>query len=104
MTKAQHTPGPWNVTKHEDCDAAIITAGHESLAFVYIDDNDKPATEINKADARLIAAAPELLEALEQLMPLFREYCRQEKDLSLTAKCGNAYEVAHSVITKAKGE
>ncbi len=64
MTNITHTPGPWNISKHDDCEASIITAGHESIAFVYIDDNDKPATENNKADARLIAAAPELLDAL----------------------------------------
>src|SRR3990167_8067760 len=48
-TMTQHTPGPWNV------DGAEITDGKEPLALCC-------STEAN---ARLIAAAPELLEALE---------------------------------------
>ena len=48
----QHTPGPWNV------DGAEITDGKEPLALCC-------STEAN---ARLIAAAPELLEALTTLV------------------------------------
>lgn len=97
MTNAHHTPGPWGITKHEDCEASIITAGHESIAFVYIDDNDKPATENNKADARLISAAPELLEALQSIIAEAIEHWPDAENWP-------AIEDAKTIIAKARGE
>lgn len=62
---AQHTPGPWRVLQ--------VRGGHEIrigfgvvgnwLASVWMDE-DVEVDEIAEADARLIAAAPELLAAL----------------------------------------
>jgi hypothetical protein len=57
----RHTPGPWAVTadginiKTKDTDIMICENGGET-----------GATE-DKANARLIAAAPDMLEALENL-------------------------------------
>ncbi|KKK49654.1 hypothetical protein LCGC14_3132890 [marine sediment metagenome] len=48
----EHTPGPWHVN---GVDAILSVKGNRSVAKVYHPE----------ADARLIAAAPELLEALE---------------------------------------
>lgn len=64
MTKAQHTPGPW---KKENGNVLIPVypgdAGVETL---------RPILESRvgeaEANARLIAAAPDLLEALETLL------------------------------------
>lgn len=62
--KAQHTPGPWSleydyslVMKHH-----IVTAGPIGP--------DEASQEEKKANARLIAAAPELLEALKAIVEL----------------------------------
>lgn len=56
-TKSKHTPGPWRLNGNR-----TITVG----------DFGKPGSFIaevkNDANARLIAAAPELLEALEWLL------------------------------------
>ena len=98
-TQTKHTPAPWQVTKHEDCDASIITAGHESIAFVYIDDNEKPATENNRADARLIAAAPDLLEALRIVVDACPA-CRSEAPHDCTAV---GHRLARAAIAKAEG-
>lgn len=65
---AKHTPGPWQSTK---CKAvvksadywAIIEEGDESAAWAIAEiDCDREAAEAN---AKLIAAAPELLAACE---------------------------------------
>jgi hypothetical protein len=53
----QHTPGPWEVCDYELGLKAISTPNIKH----YI------ATEIDAADARLIAAAPFLLETLEYI-------------------------------------
>ena len=59
MTQTNHTPGPWHVTKR-DCGDNIF-ADNRRIANTYGDmDNPEYA-----ANARLIAAAPELLAALE---------------------------------------
>lgn len=64
-----HTPGPWEVkattypiadTGDHDTQFDIRANGK---AFAYVHDGDETA----EANARLIAAAPELLEALQEL-------------------------------------
>jgi hypothetical protein len=61
--KPEHTPGPWEVNGN------AIEGGNMHLASV-IDERDIPidATEVD-ANARLMAAAPDLLEALQLAAP-----------------------------------
>lgn len=57
---AQHTPGPWFNTSEDDYPTGQVSTsplGSGDICVVY---NDNA-----KADARLIAAAPMLLEALQ---------------------------------------
>jgi len=63
MTQTRHTPGPWEVY-----DQAIDDGEHYGCSVKSTTDKeaDWVAQEIyNRDDARLIAAAPELLEALK---------------------------------------
>lgn len=56
-----HTPGPWRVLdfKHEPCPSFItLNDGETALAMVYV------STSEQKANAHLIAAAPDMLAAL----------------------------------------
>lgn len=63
----QHTPGPWSLDKHTNCDIVAangtleIATTHEALLTGGYRD---PATA--QADAKLIAAAPELLALVIQ--------------------------------------
>jgi hypothetical protein len=71
----KHTPGPW-VTER---DSKFITG---NLSYFYVEANDCPVCEISadyitwfnkkeqelEANARLIAAAPEMLEALKAIL------------------------------------
>ena len=68
---AQHTPGPWEVEQIESGVLGIVAGGHTvaTLDFTRYG-NDDPATwrlaaENMIANARLIAACPDLLAALE---------------------------------------
>ena len=59
---SKHTPGPWRVVKHDK----LVVVDDERMTimcnFPY-----SLSVEQNMADARLIAAAPELLEALQSI-------------------------------------
>ena len=63
-TQAKHTPGPWSVTEtfcNNACNRLVVkrkTWGGEVVADL------GEAPDANRANARLIAAAPELLAAL----------------------------------------
>lgn len=61
--EVSHTPGPWRVTE-EDGDRELLAANGESLMC---DLQYYPWTPASDADWRLIAAAPELLEALTMI-------------------------------------
>ncbi|GFM73801.1 hypothetical protein PSCICL_47930 [Pseudomonas cichorii] len=66
MTKHKHTPGPW---RHEGPDYFHdfnILSPCDSLAVAAVVSNMRELPEI-AANAKLIAAAPELLEALIDL-------------------------------------
>lgn len=60
--KQQHTPGPWRVN---DINRNTVTSG--MMIISKCTSTGLLFTEEDKANARLIAAAPELLEALKGL-------------------------------------
>lgn len=67
----QHTPGPWRVT-HIGTHAS--PNNHVHTFEVYTDPTNEHDNAIGSANARLIAAAPELLEALKELHVLLDEH------------------------------
>jgi hypothetical protein len=63
---SKHTPGPWTQDKYGDVtDASGQTIRVEGVALT------GRSTEESRANARLIAAAPELLEALQAMVKEF---------------------------------
>jgi hypothetical protein len=84
MTKAKHTPGPWRIGDEE---AELYIEGHAPISTVKrrgkgqwdglaqvatIIDGNLDATGV--ANAQLIAAAPELLEALQNFIMTLTEH------------------------------
>lgn len=65
---SKHTPGPWHVGNKYPADVYAARAGHAIARAV----NPQCDGEC-EANARLIAAAPELLEALNLAVKLLRE-------------------------------
>lgn len=63
---AKHTPGPWTIDPEGETAWTIESASGTPLCDVYIerDSNNSPTPEC-EANARLIAAAPEMLVALQ---------------------------------------
>jgi hypothetical protein len=73
MSNTKHTPGPWeylatNANTLNDYTRTIFATVGECVAHVETNDDDGKPTEKGEANARLIAAAPELLEALEAVL------------------------------------
>lgn len=63
----EHTPGPWHVGYDGPSRPIIITAEHGTMLAIGRLENGRAHTYPKEdADARLIAAAPALLEALER--------------------------------------
>jgi hypothetical protein len=63
-TEGQHTPGPWT-WERDDSGWADVLVGAGGAVVLDADDTVSPVLE---DDARLIAAAPDLLAALEVLL------------------------------------
>ena len=83
---SKHTPGPWEYRGH----AWVQTADDKKIPIANF--NFYAATEAN---ARLIAAAPELLEASKEMLQLIDTICRVE---------GATVRKARAAIAKATGE
>jgi hypothetical protein len=68
---AKHTPGPWSVLEVRNLDgegwAREIEAADLTVALIYADVN-------MDADARLIAAAPDMYAALLAVLPDLQHY------------------------------
>lgn len=65
MTTTKHTPGPWIVDENNATIFANDSRWEDPTAICKVDTLPGEETDAN---ARLIAAAPELLEALESLL------------------------------------
>lgn len=65
MTQAKHTPGPWSQTKNTPSLIEAIHHGEMTTIAQALEPEGSASIPDKWANARLIAAAPELLEALE---------------------------------------
>lgn len=93
MNKPRHTPGPWAVstTRYRTGNIEITKSGGDAvLAVVQFISED-----VTEANARLIAAAPELLSAFKYLF----EYVKSEQLHLETAD----REYFENLLTKATG-
>ena len=71
--ETKHTPGPWNIVESNKIDEeAHIQTDLKSICRMWIQMDSQ-----DMANARLIAAAPELLEALKALVADLKPYMGQ---------------------------
>ena len=99
MTDTKHTPGPWTYT-HSGLSCFSLDAGKENIVSGC---GCCGSPEISsEANARLIAAAPELLDALEGV--LYRIKASEHWWMDEPTRGGfDAYPIV-TAIAKAKGE
>lgn len=92
MTQAQHTPGPW---KAYTPGSQWIEGGGEIIAGAMGDNS--------QADARLIVAAPELVEALAYLLEQTIEQ-DERFGIALTEGEQEAADKARALLARINGE
>jgi len=100
MTDGKHTPGPWCIEGKAD-GGFLISEGVNSYGdgperYVGVIKADRTG-ELREADVRLIAAAPDLLEALIEAREMLREY-----EAAATGEHFNSLKI-NAAIAKATG-
>ena len=92
---AEHTPGPWKILD----ELYVTTSRPDDDMGLYVGQAYGPSTPEAAANARMIAAAPDMLEALENL-----EHQLQAEFGFCLRNSNNAVQQARNAIAKAKGE
>jgi len=94
-----HTPGPWVV----DAGKPLMVLAENGGFAVLISEAGRKVTTTDKANARLIAAAPDLLEALREMLAAGK-FCIDTNDDALAMlRFGKANDAANAAISKAQG-
>ena len=91
--ESKHTPGPWNRTKYPNI--VYESKKGQGIADCYIRPGISKAQA--RANARLIAAAPDLLETLEEVLPFISNPIYPFHENAMVAQ-------AEKAIAKAKGK
>ncbi len=93
MSEVTHTPGPWKVKSGTE-----VYARETPIADAW---TFSSSIKVGKANAKLIAAAPDLLEALEACL----EALPQESSLpnTIETRIGTILKMVKASIAKAKG-
>lgn len=84
------TPGPWRVNPHT---REVFTDQDRTIARAHLDSRTRSYAE-SVANARLIAAAPELLEALENIV----------RHADVLDRVALPIDAAEAAIAKARGQ
>lgn len=88
MTQTTHTPGPWRV----------VSDGISH--WIEIEPNKIALIKANKADRDLIAAAPDLLAALENMTAHYRFWMSEVQGQRIDRE---AISIAQAAMNKARG-
>lgn len=107
MTKPTFTPGPWKVEEDGDESVVVGTSPVSSPIVAWVNTTKGTETQPGccgnpEANANLIAAAPELYEALETLLK--HHSGPQPVDNEAFETVAKDVEQARAVLAKARGE
>lgn len=97
--KQQHTPGPWHITET-----------HHHQTFIYGPSDEPVLVDVNRrvptsaANARLIAAAPDLLDAMTTVERWFLKHSPTAPCIDGIDRIHPMLEMAQKAIAKARGE
>ena len=108
MSELKHTPGPWKVSHQSgdglpEFEGLVGVIGTEQTSSRGVTFTLYVAQYMKPDDAKLIAVAPELLEACELMIEAMVAY-EFDVDDCPTPKHRSLMEFARNTIAKAKGE
>ena len=100
---SQHTPGPWMVTLDE-CKIVRVQDDHTTVLVAYLE----RGFDTQRANACLIAAAPELLEAchrvVEALYPEAEQAAGDDEEHPIIEEHREIINQCRAAIAKAEGQ
>lgn len=99
MSAPQFTPGPWQTGHMMDGDNVWIGPDCNAIPVAYVDRDWQRARDEWGANARLIAAAPDLYAALKDML-----IASQPQHTFRHVFMGEAQEKARAALAKARGE
>jgi hypothetical protein len=70
-----HSPGPWNLVGQFDAEVGVDIIAADLSSVCEVAPFVEEWTDQEIANARLIAAAPELLDTLKLVQPLVAKHC-----------------------------
>lgn len=98
MSATKHTPGPWRYGLAQNYQGFFVAPGNATLTLAAV--HNYPAH--TEANAKLIAAAPDLLEALKKISNWLA--CSQiASPEDMAQSFGDMEDLADSAIAKATG-
>lgn len=94
----KHTPGPWHYRTHDGSIGSIDAADGTAVAQAFqVNPISVDLTQASRvANAKLIAAAPELLEALKEALPWIGGLANENRSVQAV------YESIRAAIAKAE--
>lgn len=100
--KDHFTPGPWMACEDGLIDKMVVGGNYELIIDITHHDGKR-----NDADAFLIAAAPELLESLDEALELIQDLCFGGCATVSDEECEKASAMlkkGYAALDKARGE
>lgn len=97
----KHTPGPWTIEGHPQGTGFRVADANKRSVAAFPSTSRRPDDE-RIANARLIAAAPELLAALKEAHRLLPSLIHTSTDID-AVELGDAIERARAAIARAEG-
>ena len=94
---SKHTPGPWEAREHSDGSHWFVDWEQGGEGYTLVDG-------LSEADARLIAAAPDLLQKLKALVNMLSDDKDDYPDSSYFRMIQDAEKEALALIAKAEGK
>jgi 23S rRNA maturation mini-RNase III len=98
-----HTPGPWKVISRAGYSGHCVADNYTRSVAAFPSNSKRDETE-RDANARLIAAAPDLLAALQDIIGLAEAHSRKRgRNPIAQASVDASMAVARAAIAKAEG-
>lgn len=97
-----HTPGPWIITEHDHAAYILPTGDVPCITIIALERMGRNYTE-SKANADLVAAAPDLLASMEDLFEQCFMTHKHWGDGSNRVAADASIANARAAIAKAKG-